>query len=121
MVEKVQFLGHMITQDGIDVDPTKVEVVLQWERPQTITEIKSFLGLAGYYRRCIEGFSKIVLPLTKLTQKNQAFEWSPQSENSFQELKRKMTSSLVLILPYPNGKFEVYCDTSKQGLGYVLM
>ena len=72
-LEEVSFLGHVISKGGIAVDPAKVEAVQQWEAPKTVTEIKSFLGLAGYYRRFIEGFSKIALPMTRLTQKGQVF------------------------------------------------
>ena len=121
MVEEVQFLGHVISKEGIAVDPSKVEAVLQWERPKTATEIRSFVGLAGYYRRFIEGFSKIAGPLTQLTRKNQTFIWNDACEESFQELKRRLTTSPVLILPDPNEPFEVYCDASHQGLGCVLM
>jgi len=75
MLEKVSFLGHVISQGGIDVDPSKIEVVLEWESPKSVFEIRSFLGLAGYYRRFIEGFSKLALPLTKLTRKGQTYGW----------------------------------------------
>jgi len=94
---------------------------LLWEQPKNITEIRSFLGLAGYYRKFIEGFSKLALPLTKLTRKGQPFEWNEACEFSFQELKKKLTSAPVLILPDPTKNFEVYCDACGQGLGCVLM
>ena len=83
--------------------------------------IKSFLGLAGYYRRFIEVFSKLALPLTKLTCKGQAFVWDTQCEHSFQTLKERLTTALVLVLLNPREPFEVYCDASKMGLGGVLM
>jgi len=120
-LEEIKFLGHVISKEDISVDPTKVEAVLQWEPPKSVTEIRSFLGLVGYYRRFIEGFSKIAMPLTQLTKKGQKFEWTENCENSFQELKRRLTTSLVLALPDPNGHFVVFCDASKTGLGYVLM
>ena len=82
-LEKVSFLGHVISQGGIAVDPSKIEVVLKWESPKSVFEIKSFLGLAGYYRRFIEGFSMLALLLTKLTRKGQAFVWDTQCEHSF--------------------------------------
>ena len=72
----VQFLGHMISAQGISVDPSKVEAVLNWERPKSMTEIRSFVGLTGYYRRFIEGFSRIAAPLTQLTRKDQPFAWT---------------------------------------------
>jgi len=117
----VQFLGHVITAQGISVDPSKVEAVLKWERPRSATEIRSFVGLAGYYRRFIEGFSKIVAPLSQLTRKDQPFAWTDRCENSFQELKQKLTSAPVLVIPDTSRPFEVYCDASHQGLGCVLM
>ncbi|PNX73285.1 retrotransposon-related protein [Trifolium pratense] len=120
-LKEVNFLGHVISSGGIAVDPAKVDAVLQWKTPESVTEIRSFLGLAGYYRRFIEGFSKLALPLTQLTRKGQAFVWDVQCETSFQELKKKLTSAPVLILPNPSESFVVYCDASKLGLGGVLM
>jgi len=120
-MEKVNFLGHVISKEGVAVDPAKVQAVLEWEQPKTITEVRSFLGLAGYYRRFIEGFSKLALPLTKLTRKEVPFVWSPQCEKSFKELKERLTTSPVLILPDPTKPYVVYCDASRQGLGCVLM
>ncbi|XP_020209345.1 uncharacterized protein LOC109794301, partial [Cajanus cajan] len=116
-----KFLVHVISAQGIVVDPTKVEAVLRWERPKSVTEVRGFVGLVGYYRIFIEGFSKIVMPLTQLTRKDHPFVWMEECEKSFQELKEKLTSSPMLILPDPNKSFEVYCDASHQGLGCVLM
>ena len=120
-LDEVKFLGHVISKDGIAVDPSKVEAVVAWERPKTATEIRSFVGLAGYYRRFIEGFAKIVSPLTQLTKKNQIFAWTEECEKSFQLMKEKLTTSPVLVLPRPEEPYEVYCDASYQGLGCVLM
>jgi hypothetical protein len=117
----VVFLGHVISAEGIFVDPRKVEAVLKWERPTNVTEIRSFLGLAGYYRRFIEGFSTIASPLTKLTCKEVRFVWSEECEASFQELKERLTSAPVLALPSGTEGFVVYSDASKRGLGCVLM
>ena len=111
----------MISQGGIAVDPSKIEVVLEWESPKSVFEIRSFLGLTGYYRRFIEGFSKLALPLTKLTHKGQAFVWDTQCKHSFHTLKKRLTTAPVLVLPNPREPFEVYCDASKMGLGGVLM
>ncbi|RZB65706.1 Transposon Tf2-9 polyprotein [Glycine soja] len=113
-LEKVQFLGHVISKDGVAVDPNKVESVMEWQQPTTPTEFRSFLGLAGYYRKFIEGFSKFALPLTKLTRKNEKFVWNEKCDQSFQELKRRLTTAPVLILPDPKRPFEVYCDASGQ-------
>ncbi|WJZ88382.1 hypothetical protein VitviT2T_007687 [Vitis vinifera] len=120
-LDKVSFLRHMVTKDGISVDPGKVDVVSNWRRPNTVTEIRSFLGLADYYRRFIEGFSKIALPLTRLTQKGVKFEWSNDCERSFQELKKRLVTAPILTIPSGSGGFVVYSDASHQGWGCVLM
>jgi hypothetical protein len=120
-LKEVSFLGHIISSSGIAVDPSKVDAVSRWETPKSVTEVRSFLGLAGYYRRFIEGFSKLALPLTQLTCKGRAFVWDGQCESSFNELKRKLTTAPVLILPKSDEPFVVYCDASKLGLGGVLM
>ncbi|XP_073221486.1 uncharacterized protein [Cicer arietinum] len=120
-LEEVKFLGHVISKEGIAVDPTKVEAVVAWKQPQTVTEIRSFLGLAGYYRRFIEDFAKIAAPLTQLTRKNHIYAWTEECERSFQMMKEKLTTSPVLVLPQPEEPYEVYCDASFQGLGCVLM
>jgi len=111
----------VISQGGIVVDPSKIEVILKWESPKSVFEIRSFLGLAGYYRRFIKGFSKLALPLTKLTHKGQAFVWDTQCEHSFQTLKKKLTTVQVLVLPNLREPFKVYCDASKMGIGGVLV
>ncbi|RVW79623.1 Transposon Ty3-I Gag-Pol polyprotein [Vitis vinifera] len=98
-LDRISFLGHVVSNDGISVDPGEVDAVANWRRPSTVTEIRSFLGLAGYYRRFIEGFSKIALPLTKLTQKGVKFEWSDDCECSFQELKNRLVSAPILTIP----------------------
>ena len=103
------------------MDPQKVEAVENLEQPTTMTEVRSFLGLAGYYRRFIEGFSKIAGPLHGLTRKGVKFEWTDRCEGSFQTLKERLTSAPVLTLPKGNEGFKVYIDASYQGLGYVLM
>src|SRR3954463_10980536 len=106
-LNEVSFLGHVISKDGIAVDPTKVEAVSQWEAPRSVSEIRSFLGLAGYYRKFIEGFSKLALPMTKLTRKRQVFVWDSECEKGFQELKKRLTSAPILILPNPAKSFNV--------------
>lgn len=120
-LETVSFLGHVISGEGIVVDPSKVDAVLQWEAPKSVTEIRSFLGLAGYYRRFIEGFSKLDLPLAQFTCKGKAFVWDIQCEESFTELKKRLTTTVILILRNPEEPFVVYCDASGLGLGGVLM
>jgi hypothetical protein len=118
---EVAFLGHVIFAGGVSVDPGKVKDVLNWVPPATVSEIQSFLGLAGYYRRFIKDFSKIAKAMTKLLEKNKAFEWTKDCQASFEELKKRLTSSPVLVLPDLTNKFDIYCDASRQGLGCVLM
>ncbi|GJS52516.1 hypothetical protein Tco_0625878 [Tanacetum coccineum] len=120
-IPKVQFLGHVIDSQGIHVDPAKIESVKDWASPKSATEIRQFLGLAGYYRRFIEGFSKIAKPMTKLTQKKIKFDWSDKAEAAFQLIKQKLCSAPILALPEGNEDFIAYCDASIKGLGAVLM
>ncbi|XP_073120800.1 uncharacterized protein [Henckelia pumila] len=117
---RVIFLGHVISGDGISVDPSKVEAVINWPRPTSVPEIRSFMGLAGYYRRFIAGFSSIAKPITQLTQKNTPFVWTHECEASFVELKKRLTSAPILSIPSGTG-FTVYSDASKKGLGFILM
>ncbi|KAL0546184.1 hypothetical protein IC582_016090 [Cucumis melo] len=120
-LKKVTFLDHVVSSEEVSVDPAKIEVVTSWPRPSTVSEICSFLGLAGYYRRFVEDFSRIASPLTQLTRKGTPFVWNPACESSFQELKQKLVSALVLTVPDGSGGFVIYSDTSKKGLGCVLM
>ena len=120
-LDKVAFLGHVISVEGIHVDPKKIEAVMNWEQPKNVSEIRSFRGLAGYSRRFLQGFSSIVVPLTRLTRKDVKFEWTDDCEHSFQELKTKLTTAPVLTIPSGKGDFVVYSDASHQGLGCVLM
>ena len=106
---EVQFLGHLVNQKGIMVDPAKVEAVMKWEVPKTPTEIRSFLGLAGYYRRFIQDFSKIATPLTQLTKKNVAFNWGDKQQKAFEFLRQKSCEALVLTLQKIHTKFLKYC------------
>jgi hypothetical protein len=103
------------------VDPSKVKDVLSWKKPQRISDIRSFLGLEGYYRRFIERFSEISKPMTELLAKGNTFEWTPRRETSFQELKKRLTTAPILTMPDMEKLFSIYCDTSGQGLGCVLM
>ncbi|KAD6455046.1 hypothetical protein E3N88_09752 [Mikania micrantha] len=120
-LREVQFLGHVVNSEGIHVDPTKIEAIKNWDTLTTPTEIRSFLGLAGYYRRFISNFSKIALPLTKLTRKSEPFVWEQKQEDAFQTLKQKLCDAPILSLPEGCDDFIVYCDASHQGLGCVLM
>ncbi|KAI3717828.1 hypothetical protein L1987_69691 [Smallanthus sonchifolius] len=120
-LKEVQFLGHIVNEKGIHVDPTKIEAVKNWQAPKTPTEVRSFLGLAGYYRRFIANFSKIAVPLTALTHKGKPYEWGPKQEEAFQTLKQKLCEAPILTLPDGTEDFVVYCDASHLGLGCVLM
>jgi ribonuclease HI len=120
-LKEVSFLGHIIFEGGISVDPRKVKDVLSWKTPQNISDIRSFLGLAGYYGRFIEGFSKISKPMTELLVKGNTIEWMPRHETIFQELKKRLTTTPVLTMPDMQKPFSIYCDASGQGLGCVLM
>ena len=118
---EVKFLGHVVSVLGVSVDPKKVEVVMSWERPKSVFELRSFLGLAGYYRRFIKDFSQLVAPMTRLTRKEVKYEWNDPCERAFQELKRRLTSAPIMIVPKRGQGYTVYCDASKDGLGCVLM
>ncbi|XP_071901009.1 uncharacterized protein [Coffea arabica] len=120
-LDEISFLGHKVSKEGIAVDPAKVEAVTMWKQPETPTEVRSFLGLTGYYRRFINDFSKITGPMTELTKKNNKFIWSPKCESSFQELKKRLVSAPVLTLPDGVEGYVVYSDASREGLGCVLM
>ncbi|GJX13530.1 putative reverse transcriptase domain-containing protein [Tanacetum coccineum] len=113
-----------IESQGLHIDQLtlrKDRAVKNWTSPTTPTEVRQFLGLVGYYRRFIEGFSKIAKPLTKLTQKNKNYIWGEEQESAFQLLKQKLCEAPILALPEGNDDFIVYCDASLQGLGAVLM
>jgi hypothetical protein len=120
-LDNMSFLKHVISGEGVAVGPEKVKVVVEWTRPTSVFKIQSFLGLAGYYRRFIEGFSKLLGPLTALIKKNARFVWTDECEQCFQELKRRLVIAPVLALPTESGNFVVYSDVSKKGLSCMLM
>ena len=100
-LEEVQFLGHVISAQGIAVvDPAKIETVVKWERPQTVTKVQSFLGLAGYYKRFVEGFSKMVSPLTQLTRKDKLFSWTDECEACFEDMNMRFDYMVCLPVLY---------------------
>jgi hypothetical protein len=109
---EVAFHRHVISVEGILVDPSKVKDLLNWMPPTNASEIHSFLGLAGYYRRFIKDFSKIAKPMTRLLEKNKDFDWTEECQVSFEELKKQLTSAPVLILPDITKKFDIYSDAS---------
>ncbi|GJY87325.1 putative nucleotidyltransferase, ribonuclease H [Tanacetum coccineum] len=110
-----------ILPDGISMDPAKVEAISKWPRPMTVTKVRSFLGLAGYCTRFVEGFSLLALPLTKLMPKEEKFVWNKERENSYEELKKRLVSSPRLTFPSGIGGYQIYSDALKKGLGCVLM
>ena len=120
-LDKVTFLGHVLSTEGISVDPQKIEVIVNWKLPTNVSEVRSFLGLAGYYWKLVEGFLKIETPLTNLLKKDHKFKWSDTCQHSFEELRQRLTTTPVLALPSRKDDYVVYSDTSRQGLGCVLM
>ncbi|KAG8479381.1 hypothetical protein CXB51_029708 [Gossypium anomalum] len=120
-LNEVTFLGHVVSAEGIKVDPRKIEAILEWKPPRSVTEIRSFLGLAGYYRRFVEGFSVLAVPLTKLIRKGAPFVWRNKQQEAFEKLKKVLTEAPVLIQPESSKDFTVYSDASHVGLGCVLM
>ncbi|GJZ59309.1 putative reverse transcriptase domain-containing protein [Tanacetum coccineum] len=115
-LQEVHFLGHMVNQSGIHVNPSKIEAVNNLKALITSSEVRSFLGLTGYYMHFIVNFSKIAKPLTSLTQKNQKYEWGEKEEEAFQTLKNNLCDAPILLLPDRVEDFIVYCDASNQGL-----
>jgi hypothetical protein len=120
-LREVPFLGHVLSDGGIVVDPTKVQEVLDWKAPISMHEVQSFLGLAGYYRRFILDFCKIAKSMTRLLQKDTSFVWTPECDAAFHKLRTLLTSAPVLVQPDIEKPFDVYCDASGTGLGGVLM
>jgi hypothetical protein len=106
---------------GISIDPSKVQDALSWKASTSVSDIQSFLGLARYYRRFIELLSKISKPMTELLEKDKKFEWTPSRKTSFQELKKRLTTASILVMPFMAKAFSIYCDVSGQGLGCMLM
>ncbi|KAL4347811.1 hypothetical protein GQ457_17G010440 [Hibiscus cannabinus] len=120
-IREVVFVGHVVSSEGIRVDPKKVEAIVNWNQPTSVTEIRSFLGLTGYYRRFVSGFSKVAAPLTKLLQKGVKYEWSDARQQAFEKLKEALINAPVLTQPVSGKEFVVYSDASYVGLGCVLM
>ena len=120
-LDEVDFLGHVVSTEGVKVDPSKIQAVVEWRPPNSPTKVRSFLGLAGYYRRFVKGFSIIASPLTKLLQKEVKFIWDDKCQESFETLKSLLTQAPILTLPIEGKEYVVYNDASHNGLGCVLM
>eukprot|EP00253_Pinus_taeda_P006262 PITA_06262 len=118
---EIQYLGHVITKDGIVVDPEKIKAIMEWPVPKDVADVRSFMGLAGYYRRFVEGFSKVAFPITSLQKKGKLFHWTPNCQKSFEQLKHLLTTAPILSIVDPNKDYVVCTDASKEGLGGVLM
>jgi hypothetical protein len=120
-LREVQFLGHVLSAEGVAVDPGKVKDILNWKPPISVHEVRSFLAMAGYYRRFIPDFSKVAKPITELLKNQTKFIWSPECEKAFRILKKSLTTAPFLAQPDIEKPFDVYCDALGIGLGYVLM
>ncbi|KAK1649222.1 hypothetical protein QYE76_067027 [Lolium multiflorum] len=118
---RVAFLGYVVTAQGIEVDPAKIEAIESWPQPKTVTQVRSFLGLAGFYRRFVKDFGSIAAPLNELTKKDVPFVWGDAQQEAFMILKDKLTHAPLLQLPNFNKTFELECDASGSGLGGVLL
>jgi hypothetical protein len=120
-LDTVKFLGHTISKDGISVDPSKVQEVMDWKPPTSVHQIRSFLDLASYYRRFIPNFSRIAKPMTELLKKAVKFSWNEKCKEAFHTLRAHLTTAPILAQPDTSRPFDVYCDASGIGLGCVLM
>ena len=120
-LNEVSFLGHIVSKEGIRVDPKKIEVVVEWKLPRNVTKVSSFLGLAGYYRRFVKGFSMIVASMTRLLQKNVKYEWSEKCQRSFDKLKAFLIKAPVLTQSTYGKEYVIFSHASLNGLGCVLM
>src|SRR4051794_28315913 len=121
LLKEVGFLGHILSASGVSIDPEKIKTVKEWKAPTTQTEVRAFLGLAGYYRKFVEGFTSIARPMTQILKKDKKFEWTDKCEESFQKLKDRLITAPILVMPDITKPFDVYCDASKIGLVCVLM
>ena len=120
-MEEISFLRHIVSREGVKPDPSKIKTIMKWEAPRNMTEVRSFMGLVGYYRRFMQDFSIVARPLTNLLKKNVQFRWTATCQKSFEKLKEALTTTPILALPTGNGGLVVYTDASSQGLGCVLI
>lgn len=118
---EIQYLGHVISGDGISVDPAKIQAIVDWPAPKNVSEVRSFMGLAGYYCKFVENFSRVAYPITSLQRKGNKFIWSEKCEEALKTIKYKLTSAPILSVPDPAGDFMVCIDASLEGIGAVLM
>eukprot|EP00253_Pinus_taeda_P032583 PITA_32583 len=119
--EEIQYLGHVITKEGIAVDPEKIKAIMDWPILKDVADVRSFMGLAGYYRRFVEGFSKVAFPITSLQKKGKTFHWTPNCQKRFEQLKHLLTTAPILRIADPDKDYVVCTDASKEGVGGVLI
>jgi len=119
-VDRIKFLGHIWSKDGLSVDEGKIEIIKNYARPKDARQVKAYLGLVGYYRKFCPNFAQLSAPLRKLTQKDTKFVWSKEAENSFTLLKDKLANSITLKFPDFNKEMWVATDSSVDGLGYII-
>jgi hypothetical protein len=119
--DTVEYLGHLVTKDGVKPDPRKVQAIREYPTPRTVRDVRAFIGLAGYYRRHVQNFAKIAKPLTNLTRKNVPFEWGPEQETAFRKLKDISNQEPLLIYPNFSQPFIVACDVSTKAVGAIFL
>ena len=120
MQDRVEFLGHIVSADGVATDPTKIEAVEKWPAPKNLHEVRSFLGLCGYYRRFVKNFAAVASPMTALTEKGRPFRWGQGCQDAFEQLKAQLVTSPVLAMPRDKGQFILDTDASNWAVGAVL-
>ena len=118
--KEVNFLGHVVSAKGVSTDPEKIKLIVEWPTPTNLKQLRGFLGLSGYYRKFVRGYSEISRPLNLLTKKDQPYVWTSEQEEAFQKLKSALASPLILSLPTDEDTFILDTDASQFSIGSVL-